>query len=216
MPPITTEPAPNPPPVGVARVRIVGTFESAAWGIGYWLSVGDTMTLDDQLALAEAVKASWDTRILVDLHTDLVSSEILLRYFDGSSDPEVSFTNAVAGSHSGNHLSSGSAAVLSWHILDTYRGGHPRTYLCGIATEDVTDSRLLTNEFVSDLNTGAAQFLSDVNALTFTSAPSIVLGTLANFRAGVALAPPQFKAYFAVAAQRRICSQRRRLGPEVF
>jgi hypothetical protein len=139
-----------------------------------------------------------------------------VRYYSGAGDEQVSVTADHTGAESGGGLTANAAAVISWGILSSYRGGKPRTYIPGIGANALASARALSATFVASASAAAASFIDDVNALATGGITSVSLGTLHFFAAGVALAPPTFDPFVSARCQPRVCSQRRRLGAEVF
>jgi hypothetical protein len=123
---------------------------------------------------------------------------------------------AVDGSDTGAGTASGAvypanvAYLINWSIEGSYRGGHPRTYLSGANVATGDDTVTVGGTRRTALGTAAGNFLADVNALSPTGFSSVALGTVAFFRNGAALSPPEFKPYLAGSANPKFASQRRR------
>jgi hypothetical protein len=213
--PITSEPPPHTPPAGVAHARIKGTYGDTAWATGFWLLVGGTPLFADITALATDMFGIFETTLLTQLDNDVVETECDVEYWTGTGN----MISEVFGAHNGGVVGGGfgasTAAVISWAITDSYRGGKPRNYLPGVPIGAAGTQRLFTDAFVSSLRTQAAAFLADVNAITTTHISSVALGVVHFFRGGVALSPPTFDPYIGASVQKRYCSQRRRLGAEI-
>jgi hypothetical protein len=62
---------------------------------------------------------------------------------------------------------------------------------------------------------GINAVISGLNGLSDGTFTSVTAGVWHKFRAGAALAPPVFAPYTSASIQRRICTQRRRLGSEI-
>jgi hypothetical protein len=217
VPPIRTEPPPNPPPVGVARIRLLGLVGGTPAGIGFWANIGGIPTLDDLVDLATDFYGAFQTLILNHLSSSASIEECLVRYFDGEGNPQVSISAHHVGGQEDEAPPINVACVLSWKIASTYRGGKPRTYLFGISEDAVSSNRRTFNAGdMTSMTEGAGAFLDAVNAITTTNITLVNLGTVHFFSAGAALAPPLFESYTGVIAQQRVCTQRRRLGREVF
>lgn len=214
--PITSEPAPNDPPAGVARVSWKFTMESALATSGMWALITGAPTGADLAALATDLYGVWETNILPLQQAGVNQVECEVRYWNGSSWDSASAFAVHAGGSAGNTTTANAAMLISWGILSSYRGGKPRTYVIGIREADLADSRLLTDAKVTALSAAGAGFLDDANAITTTNITSVSMGTVHFFRAGAALAPPTFDPYLSASGQKRVCSQRRRLGREVF
>jgi hypothetical protein len=64
------------------------------------------------------------------------------------------------------------------------------------------------------MTTAGNAVIASVNAITTGGITGTTLGVWHLFSGGVALNPPSFEAYSSATAQKRICTQRRRLGDE--
>jgi hypothetical protein len=88
-------------------------------------------------------------------------------------------------------------------------------YLPFTGSDQIDSARTFGSTFTAALTTAGASFLTDVNGLAPTGVDTCTLGVVAFFSGGVALAPPVFRPYLGASAQRRVCTQRRRLGAEI-
>ena len=86
--------------------------------------------------------------------------------------------------------------------------------MSGNTKDHYFDNRSWADGYVSTLNTGAQGFIDAVTAIAIGGIDSIALGTIHFFRDGAALAPPVFDPFIGASAQKRLCTQRRRLGSE--
>jgi hypothetical protein len=133
-------------------------------------------------------------------------------WFTSSTDEiGVDGSDTGSGSLTGTQNPANVAYLINWAISGTYRGGHPRTYLCGVAVSTEASSTTLTSTERTNLTTAANGFLSDVNALTHGTIASVTLGTVAFFQNNSALAPPVFKPYLSGSASPKFATQRRRV-----
>jgi hypothetical protein len=109
------------------------------------------------------------------------------------------------------------ACVISWRVSTPYRGGHPRTYLCGLNDADRVSVNHWTSAFQSSVAGAANGFIVDVNALTQGSLTDIHLGTVSFRVDGDWRTAAVFRDYTPAAAtcDQRVDTQRRRLGPDV-
>lgn len=213
--PITTEPSPNTPPAGVAHARIKGTYGDTTWATGFWLLVAGDLVFSDVTDLATDMAGAFETTLLTRLDNDCVMTECDVEYWTGVGNMLSSVFFSHAGGQSGGGFGAGTAAVLSWALAGSYRGGKPRNYLPGIPIAAAATQRLYTDAFVSALQTQAAAFQAAVNGISSTNIDSVSLGVVHFFSGGVALDPPTFDPFLGVGVQKRYCSQRRRLGAEL-
>lgn len=213
--PITSEPTPNRPPAGIVHAIVKGNCGDSTWANGFWLLTTGVPGGTDLADLATDIYGAYETRFLPNFSDDCHMTECTVEYFtsDGSI-PAAAFADH-AGANSHFTSSASVAAVISWGIEPVYRGGKPRTYLPSVPQDKRATARTLQDDFVSSLTTGAAGFLGDVNGLAPGSIETVTLGVVHFFSAGVALDPPTFDPFVSASCQKRICSQRRRLGPEI-
>ncbi|MGH6840456.1 MAG: hypothetical protein ACREDT_17055, partial [Methylocella sp.] len=112
-------------------------------------------------------------------------------------------------------MSAQTSSVLGFQIEEGYRGGKPRMYLPFTGSDQIDTPRTFGDVYVAALQAAGASFIDDVNGLAPTGFDTVSIGVVHFFSGGVALAPPTFSPYLAVHAQKRICTQRRRLGAEI-
>jgi hypothetical protein len=190
-------------------------FGDTSWSVGYWLELTGTPDSGDLVDLATDVYGAFETTLLVPQSTGSHLTECAIEYFTGVGSMSVaSFANHAGGDDSGG-LPANLACVVSWGIVDTYRGGKPRTYLPGMSQGNEASVRTWDDDFVTAVSAAGAAFITAVNGITTTNLTSVSLGTLHFFSGGVALDPPTFDPYLTASAQKRICTQRRRLGREI-
>lgn len=72
------------------------------------------------------------------------------------------------------------AAEIDWKIARRYRGGHPKSFLSGIAEARQTSNRDWTSGFVSGLQTAANTWSNDLSAVAITHGASTEVFTHVN------------------------------------
>lgn len=214
--PITTEPSPHEPPAGVAKVRYVGAVGDAGWGNRFWLLTTGTPTYAQVADLATDLYGVYQTNLLPVQSAASNLLECIVTYYDGAGNMEASAAAVHSGAASGAAVPVNAAGCISWKIGSSYRGGKPRTYLPGVVIGNLASERTFNTTYLDAVQTGAAAFIDDVNGLAPTGFDSVSLGVVHFFSGGVALSPPTFDPYLAASVQTRVCSQRRRLGRELF
>lgn len=213
--PITSEPTPNPPPDGTAHVSWMGVNGDSSWATGAWLLISGTPGGTDRSDLATDLYGTFETNILGHLGTGCTLTECKVEFFESGGSIVAETFATHSGSASDAALPANVAVVLSWQILTTYRGGKPRNYIPGVNIGALISRRLYSDSYVSTMSGAARDWLDDVNALTAGGITAVSMGTVHFFSGGVALSPPWFDPYLGVAAQKRVCTQRRRLGREL-
>jgi hypothetical protein len=214
--PITTEPTPQPPLAGTARVSWKFTLGSLHATCGIWIDTTGTPGSGDLSDLATDLYGIWQDNLLPHQSTYVNLVECSLRYYSGSGEIVAESFASHAGDDSGSVCPINTAMLISWGITSSYRGGKPRTYIPGVAVGSTDGNAFLSDAKVAALTTDAATFLGLVNALNPGSITTVSLGCQHFFSAGAALTPPTFDPFVNASAQKRLCTQRRRLGHEVF
>jgi hypothetical protein len=127
---------------------------------------------------------------------------------------EVTVAADHSGSDAGVVLSQGSAAVLSWNIALRYRGGHPRTYVCGLTQTYIGTAKTISTSGISTLQSMAAAIVTELGSASWTRSPAPTLVCVGRIRAKVQLASPIVSPITGYQVHARLDSQRRRLGKE--
>lgn len=131
----------------------------------------------------------------------------------------ISATSEVShvGSITSDVMPANVALCISWTIAASYRGGHARTYLCGIPSTDAATVSTWNTSYAGVIAAGANTLHTDLEALTYGSIPSVEHGIVSFVHAGAWRSPPIFRRIVAEGAHvdLRIDTQRRRLGKDV-
>jgi hypothetical protein len=139
-------------------------------------NVSKVVRVDWKLTLANGVAAQWRkyfqyagtlsagdaqaTAFKADLVNTVTVDTIQLTDLTSSSSPQVQGVGSTAGTSGGTQVNNGAAFVVRDKISRRYRGGHPRTYLCGMATTrqngpdtwDPTNGTNFLNDWVTYVN----------------------------------------------------------------
>lgn len=181
-----------------------------------WVNITGTLTFATVADLATDMYAQYQTHLLplLDQSSDL--QECIVTYYDGAGNPQGSSTATHAGAQTGIVLAANCSTLLSWKIPATWKGGKPRTYLPTQNESNMASIYAWTDAWVGTVETAAAAFLAGVNGITLSGVTRVALGVV-SFETKVAgvrvwRTPPVFFEYVAVGVQKRICTQRRRLG----
>lgn len=207
------------PPTRFCKLVYHGSFDDAAWTNVMWLFLtgsGEitTANLND---LADACSAAYSDNLLplASTHVTLSDTQVVL-YAGGGDVIEGVASVGGTGVQTGTYLPANCAVCLSWQIAPHYRGGHPRTYLCGIPYEFVSGSTSINGSGISDYVSAGNAFHADLEAITGVgSGISTVEHGVASFvRDGAWRTPPVFYRIVGCAVDSRLDSQRRRLGSD--
>jgi hypothetical protein len=179
-----------------------------------WLSLtATTHVAADLKSVIDAMLAAYVTRFGPYISSECTIAQAAASWLYASNSVlEYVGNNATAPTGAATNVTDAISAMINWSITDYYRGGHPRTYLPGIPSAQVTNANFLGSTYRANVNTGANGFLTDVNALTHGGISAVALGTV-RFASGNAwLSPPVFKPYQAAGVRARVAVQKRRLG----
>lgn len=203
------------PPAGSCKLAVNGIlFNSSATTNVFWLNLtsGGSPNVPDLTSLITSILASYKTNVLTQQ-----SSSFKLANFVATWIPtvgaayETAVTDATAGSLTTGSDNNATSAVINWGINRYYRGGHPRTYLPGVADSDIANGRTLSSARQAAIAAGAQAWLTAVNALTHGDITACKLGTVSFQNGDVWRSPPVFEAYQSVKMRAFLGNQRRRI-----
>lgn len=210
---VPTGPRPAPP-VGTAKVVLNGTNFSHSWNnIFYVTLAGSSIDSTDLDTLASTIATSWGTNIAPHLSDSVTLTNVQIVYLP-SAGTEVLGTwgGSKPGTRTAQQLQDASGAyVMSWKIGAYYRGGHPRWYVPGVATSDITNGSDVSGTAQGAFATAFAALRGAINSATTTHISSVTMGTV-SFQTGNAWrSPPIFRAFGSVALSKKLGNQRRRI-----
>jgi hypothetical protein len=200
------------------RVAISGTFGGQSIVNVFWcqLTSSATITQADLDTWTAAIGAAYKLRfasLINSNYTFALAASTL--FVDGTPLNIMQSQQSLSGAATGGADEiAGLAAVISWQSSAYWRGGKPRTYIpMPSAGVSVSAPGQLGATYITNLNTGAGNFRTDVNALTGgTTIASTKLGFVSFFSGGLDRVPPLFFAFTGQKIHPRIASQRRRNG----
>lgn len=172
-----------------------------------------TPTAAQVLALSNAISAAYRARYLPYLTNDVtVNKQRTVLFVSSTSEVAVDGADTGSGSGASQQDPPSVCYLINWSIAGSYRGGHPRTYLPGVAYDTLNENGTLITGNRTNLTTASTNFLSDVNALSPAGFTAVALGTYRFFRHHAAVDPPVFEPFLAGTCNSLIATQRRRLG----
>lgn len=216
-------PVPRPSP-GITRVAFSGTFASAKWANVMHVNVPSSGSHTQAAAdsLANSLHTFFGQAFAPVSNVNWVLEETNIVMFTGPTTVlEAVGTGAVTGQDSGSVLSAGTAIVISWKTSAYYRGGHPRTYLCGVTQDRLASATQWSAQTIQDYSGAAVGFRGAINGTTLPGGSTVTLGYLQVYPPKgstsvpkVYLDPPIFHPFVSSSVHPRVDSQRRRLGRE--
>lgn len=153
---------------------------------------------------------------LVNPQSTLLATQVILWFdgdvFDAFSPSVVDGTFTVA-----SDWPASTSACISWKIPSHYRGGHPRTYLCGLGNEHgAPDGQSLSSAFQSAATAAAQSFHDELEGLGPIGGgiTTVEHGIVSFVDNNAWRTPPIFRRITQAVVDSRVDSQRRRLGPD--
>src|ERR1700722_1285197 len=204
------------PPAGVAKITFKGVYNGTVWENVFWAKATGTFTYANVLALATAYYNAYATHLAGSRGALCTFEECIVTGYDGAGNPQASYEALTVGTDTSTALPAQSALVISWKLPATWRGGKPRTYLPAESVDNTDSVYTFTDAHVAGMQAAAVAFLTACNAITATGITAMELGTVSFQHALAWRTPPIFFGYVAGGVQKRICTQRRRLGNELF
>ena len=203
-------------PDNSVRVAISGTVKGQSFANIFHaqLVTSSTITQTDLDTWTLAFFNAYKTRFQSLVPTDTtVSFAKAVLYTPGGGELISLQGTAYAGTGSASSAPGAPSKVVSWLSTVYWRGGKPRTYMPGLVAGDLTTSTdVIAPTPLANLKTGAANFRTDVNALTAGTITGTTIGFV-SFRSGnTERGTPLFFAFTGSTVHPRIGSQRRRDG----
>lgn len=181
----------------------------------FYLNLTDdgTQTAADLKSVIDAVVADFHTDFTGHISSSVSLTDAKATWITGAGtalEYEGSYALAMTG---GTEVANAATSiVLNWSINQYYRGGHPRMYLPGVISANVTGNNTLTSAYQANLASDATTWMTAVNALTATHITAVKLGTVSFARGNAWRATPVFYGYTGAGVRNILGTQRRRLG----
>lgn len=196
-----------------------GALESQPWAAVQWAHANGSgvITVSQLEDFAEWVGNSYASNVIALMHeVCTMATTSCTLYETGEDQLTGEAATAGAGVDTGTGTPNQSAAGISWTLARGYKGGHPRTYVPGVAYSFLADFSHFDGAFTSDLTDGANLFHTTVEEFdsgsTWTSTEH---GTMSFVRNKEWRVPPVFVRFTGAHVDSRIDTQRRRLGPDI-
>jgi hypothetical protein len=186
----------------------------------FWHYLAGTVTAADLVSLCTGFATAFDTN-LKSAFGNVVSLQNVEAYDLSSRTGAVgSATGFTTGSRLGPALPTSTAAVASWKVNYRWRGGHPRTYWPAGVQTDVESGHLWSAAAAAAFDTGNGGFLTSVNGQIIGGQGGYLtciryVHTPVKGQPPVYFNPPLDLRIQDVSVDRRLDTQRRRLGPDL-
>jgi hypothetical protein len=206
--------APLPPVPQVLRVAFSGTYYGARWANVMHVRYSGTRPFPADLdTFCSDMGTAYDGHLLEHISDGVTLTDIDAVDLTDSLGAVGHHSGSYPGDVAGDSLTASVAVCLSWKISRRYRGGHPRTYLCGIPDSVTANVQQLSAGAVTNYLSDATGFMNAVNAIVLGGA-TVSLGCVHYVRNGSPLSPGEFDTIQSAAVHPRLDSQRRRTGKE--
>lgn len=212
-------PGPQPQPdTDILQVSVDGTLLDAKWTNVLWFQLTGVININqaDIDALTLAVGQAWANAFKNHLSNDWNVVQARGRQVQ-SGGTELGSIQAVGihgSSGVGSDLAASTACAISWLAGVSWRGGRPRSYLCGFHQADLASgsTRLFAASSIANIKADAQAFLAAANAISHGGA-TLTFGFLHRQQLGGWIEPnPIFYPIQDARVNTRVDSQRRRLG----
>lgn len=205
----------------VARVKLNGTNNGTPWvALFFWHYLTNAPDSSGMSALAAGFGAAWQSHLLTAFTSAVSLNNVEAWDLSRRDGPVGAATAGFTGNRGGGNLPTSAAAVVSWKVNYRWRGGHFRSYWPAGAASDVVAGHLWTDAAALAFDQGNSAFLAGVNALTMNGSGGYMTGvryvwTPVKGQPPVYLDPPLDLRIVDVLVDKRLDTQRRRLGPDL-
>lgn len=212
---------PLPNVANVARVKLIGSNQGTPWvALFFWHYLAGTVTAGDLVSLCTGFATAFDTALKPAMATGVTLQNVEAYDLASRSGAQGSATGFTTGTRIGTALPVSTAAVASWKVNFRWRGGHPRTYWPAGVSNDVENGHLWTAAAAAAFDTANGGFLTSVNGQIIGGQGGYLtcvryVHTPMPGQPPEYLNPPLDLRIQDVSVDRRLDTQRRRLGPDL-
>jgi hypothetical protein len=140
-------------------------------------------------------------------------------YYYGTAGIAVASSRPITGTggKAGVALPANVALAVGWQVSTRYRGGHPRTYLVGPASDRLVGGRRFLQAYIDGVRDSANSFHAQIDAYVSGELSGLHLGIVSFVNRKEWRSPPIFRDFVpgGAHADTRVDSMRRRLGRDV-
>jgi hypothetical protein len=212
---------PLPDVENVLRVKLNGTNQGTSWvALFYWHYNGAAPTGAQLATFCGSFMTATTGSIGAALGTHVGLTNVEAWDLSSREGASASGGAATNGSLAGAPLPTNIAAVCGWKVSYRWRGGHPRTYWPAGVTSSVENGHLWTDVAVGAFQTANNSFLTAVNGLTLGGTGGYLTAvryvhTPVKGQPPIYFTPPLDLQVQSALVDKRLDSQRRRLGPDL-
>lgn len=208
------------PPTRCCKVEFIGSYLEANWANVMWTFLTGS-GLIDHATLQEIANYNFDAyaaELSPEVSFECVLEAVRINVWEGSEATQAISTRAQ---HAGGKLDPGLPAnvalSIGWPLQVHYRGGHPRTYLCGITQASLGGTARVSAAYATDVQQRAQAFHTRIEAMPAQAGIGSQLHGIVSFVNKKAWRqPPVFRRILdGPRVDTRLDSQRRRLGHDV-
>lgn len=129
----------------------------------------------DLTTLAGTISAAWNTNMVPQTNASMALTGITLTDLASNVGAQVPTTQNRVGTLAGTALPDGTAMVIRFKVARRYRGGHPRLYLAGRVTGDLSSLNQFSGVATTAVQTAWAAFITACEA-----SPPTNIGTMTH------------------------------------
>jgi hypothetical protein len=204
---------PHPPVPGVAKVIFHGTLDSVNVANVVHVSYGGSgpLTQTEADLISSGMRSNWQSTVVAHVGSNYQLGNV--------ETVDLSTVLGVVGNQGGSSAGAGAAPFeaanvalcVTWKIARHYRGGRPRTYICGIVVGNRANANTWTAGTVTNWTTYFTAFKSTVAAMSIPTRTMALV--CVHYRVNKTdQDPPLVDPITGVTVDDRVDSQRRRLG----
>jgi hypothetical protein len=214
---VPSGPRPDPPTRSV-RLAYAGTYGTAPWANILWCRATGTgeISQDTLNDFVDAAADAFSDNMLANLSTLLTLTSIsAILYSSDDENLHGTASASLGGSVSGNPMPAQVSIGITWSIAVSYRGGHPRTYLCGVPYAAMDGLTTISSSVAGAIASDAAAWHTDLEAFSGTNWTATEHGVMSFVRDDAWRTPPVFYRITGARVDARLDTQRRRLGRDL-
>lgn len=200
------------------KIRLLGTQNGVVWAnILHARYAGGTIDTAACQALATTVRTAWNTNLAPLVHAFTVLKTVEVTDISTRTGAQGVDTVGSTGTQAGTPSSNQVALVGSLKIAQRYRGGHPRIYIPGMVTANITGGTTFTSTYITSMQTALRAIRTAINGSSAGGATWNMVAVSYFHKVGGAEAykiPPDIYVITDCVVHTRVDTVRRRLGKE--